>query len=372
MPADGLLGARMVLCAQADREEARWRAEQRRIQIERANKMLFDDSDRVRNFHSTVLMSDVIKENEALATFKQQIAGVKAKQEADFLAQRELALKAQDEKTAAQAEARRQQLLQQQAAQRQQLEDLKHRILAERAESKAEGEALRLKAQLEAEDMAAKERAARERAQAFNEETRRANDVLVATRRLEQERNAATMRAIAEYAAKKEANEAERARREAEIRAQKEARRMAMVAAIEANYNKVMAEEQSRLKADIEEREAKADADLAERQRKFKEMMSEKDRMNTLQLQVHTLFSLAYIPCLYPYVSLCTPRLYPPLRCCGRPRRAARRRRGVRSWSSARRGTAGWRPCRRRRRRSWRSGAWRPSRRPASSCTRRT
>lgn len=51
---------------QIDRQEAELRAEQRRIQIERANKMLFDETDRVKGFHSKMLLSDVMKENEQL------------------------------------------------------------------------------------------------------------------------------------------------------------------------------------------------------------------------------------------------------------------------------------------------------------------
>ena len=51
---------------QIDTQEAELRAEQRRIQIERANKILFDETDRVKSFHSKMLLSDVMKENEQL------------------------------------------------------------------------------------------------------------------------------------------------------------------------------------------------------------------------------------------------------------------------------------------------------------------
>merc|ERR1711959_310836 len=48
-----------------DREEAAIAAEKRRMAIERANKMLYDDNDRVKAFHSNLLLSDVLKEREA-------------------------------------------------------------------------------------------------------------------------------------------------------------------------------------------------------------------------------------------------------------------------------------------------------------------
>jgi len=48
-----------------DREEAAIAGEKRRMAIERANKMLYDDSDRVKTFHSNLMLSDVLKEREA-------------------------------------------------------------------------------------------------------------------------------------------------------------------------------------------------------------------------------------------------------------------------------------------------------------------
>lgn len=48
-----------LLCIQADRQEALVKAEQRRMAVERANKMLFDDTDDVRALHSKLLLSEV-------------------------------------------------------------------------------------------------------------------------------------------------------------------------------------------------------------------------------------------------------------------------------------------------------------------------
>merc|ERR1719310_1702284 len=48
-----------------DKEEAAIQGEKRRMAIERANKMLYDDNDRVKSFHSQLLLSDVLKEREA-------------------------------------------------------------------------------------------------------------------------------------------------------------------------------------------------------------------------------------------------------------------------------------------------------------------
>lgn len=77
---------------QVDKQEAELRAEQRRLQIERANKILFDESDRVRSFHSQLQKADVIQENEALIDFKKQIGVLRKAQEAAFVEQQKQAL----------------------------------------------------------------------------------------------------------------------------------------------------------------------------------------------------------------------------------------------------------------------------------------
>ena len=46
---------------QIDVQEAKLKAEARQLQIERANKMLYDETDKVKSFHSSLLLSDVLQ-----------------------------------------------------------------------------------------------------------------------------------------------------------------------------------------------------------------------------------------------------------------------------------------------------------------------
>jgi hypothetical protein len=78
--------------AQVDRNEAEIRAENRRLQIERANKMLFDETDRVKGFHSTMIVADVIKVNEGLIGYNQQVTALTRAQEQAFVEQQRQAL----------------------------------------------------------------------------------------------------------------------------------------------------------------------------------------------------------------------------------------------------------------------------------------
>ena len=47
-----------------DQEEAQRQLQSRQMQIERANKMLYEETDRVKTFHSRLLMSDILRERE--------------------------------------------------------------------------------------------------------------------------------------------------------------------------------------------------------------------------------------------------------------------------------------------------------------------
>lgn len=78
---------------QIDEQDAEERAELRRKQIESANKMLYDDTDRPKKLHSKMLLSDVMQERVAQMDYAQQIKALKQKQDADFLVQQTARLK---------------------------------------------------------------------------------------------------------------------------------------------------------------------------------------------------------------------------------------------------------------------------------------
>merc|ERR1719174_3651837 len=58
------LEAEEKLRVEIDREEEALQAEKRRLAIERANKMLYDSTDRVKSLHSKLMLADVMEERE--------------------------------------------------------------------------------------------------------------------------------------------------------------------------------------------------------------------------------------------------------------------------------------------------------------------
>ncbi|KAJ9519428.1 hypothetical protein QJQ45_023068 [Haematococcus lacustris] len=291
---------------QADQAEAEMRAEQRRIQIERANKILFDTTDKVKALHGKMLLCDAIKENESLIGFKKQIAVLNKAQEAAFVEQQRQALESAKDPAyyiqpmtpsgpflqiaeaaeLARYEAMKQKALEQKAVQTQQLEDMKTRILAERAENKREGELLRQRAQQEAEELAAKQAARLASGRRLNAETMAANEALKTFKQHEKSREVQQEAAIEAYSRKKAELQAEREAKEAQRRAAKEAERKAVADTMAKAFTDASIKEEVRLKRDIEAAEHKAAREEAARRQRIKDQQAAIDRSNQLQLQI--------------------------------------------------------------------------------------
>ncbi len=72
---------------QLDEIEAEERAERRRVQIEAANKMLYEDADKAKAFRSKLLLSDVMQEQAAQREYAAQIKALRRQQDEEFLKQ---------------------------------------------------------------------------------------------------------------------------------------------------------------------------------------------------------------------------------------------------------------------------------------------
>merc|ERR1719377_512849 len=57
-----------------DAEEAKIQLDQRKATIDRANKLLYDESDRMKSFHSKMMVCDVLAEREAQVNLKEELS----------------------------------------------------------------------------------------------------------------------------------------------------------------------------------------------------------------------------------------------------------------------------------------------------------
>ena len=263
---------------QVDAMEAALKAEQRQLQIERANKMLYDETDKVKAFHSSLLLSDVLQERENQIAYKQARQTVKKRHEAEFVRKQKEALEIAEAAEQRKFEERRGRALMERDAQLEQLEELRQKILEEKAENRREGMVLKQKAEEEVRIMQQKDDERRERARQANMDTIAANEALRAFKDMEKARELEQDKRIAEFAKKKEQMIMERKRREEEKQTEKQARRDHMVSIMERNLTEMRKESDQRLKAQEDEARIAEDTREAER--------AERNRLTNLAIDV--------------------------------------------------------------------------------------
>ena len=243
-----------------DREEASIRATQRQAQIMRANKMLYDQTDRVKSFNSSLLLSDVLQERDLQIDLKRRVEETRERHEAVLVKEREKAWEVADYAEAAKADERKRAALRQRDAQLLQIEQFKTQILAEMREDVAEGELIRRRAAEEEEEEKLRELRKREEATRGAMETAEANAALKEYKAGEAAAEAAMDRKIEQFARAKERKDAARRVHAEAKNAEKAAVRDAMVARMEAD---LMARQKKEVEAEdnaAERAEAARDA----------------------------------------------------------------------------------------------------------------
>ena len=212
-----------------DRAEATLRETTRREQIQRAQKMLFDDSDRVRSLHAKVLLSDVLAEREMQIAQRDTMRTLRANADAQFM-----------------------------ATQRAQL--------------------------AEAEAMVALEAKRAQAARIATMEQKMANNALREFKRQEQQRERDLEASIADYARRKDELDAKRLQKEREFTAEKVAMREKMAATMERIYLQAHKDQETRLARDVAEAEEKADAYEAKQAALRAERIAEEKRSREAQM----------------------------------------------------------------------------------------
>lgn len=271
-----------------DERQARIRAEERRQQIERANKMLYDDTDRVKAFNATLLHSDTLMVNQKQVTLKKEMEQMYKEVDHRFLKQQKAALELAEQAELAKMEERRQASLRQKEIQFEQLDELKRKILDERRQKLEEGEILKAAAEREKQKDIEAALRARQQAQERNLEMVRANDALREYKAVQAERERMADEQIAAYAAQKAAMIEERKRRELMKQSEKEKQRQRMIDHMEENLEKERQKNERLLDSQVQEAESKRAGDMAERNRQAAELQAAIDRSRQQQLDIKT------------------------------------------------------------------------------------
>merc|ERR1712203_922643 len=129
-----------------DAEEAKIQMGQRKATIDRANKLLYDESDRMKSFHSKMMMCDVLAEREAQLSLKGELRKLEQIREDRFLEMEKQNYRKMLEREMKEKETKEELSKIASKVQKSQLAEYKEKAYREIEDNMLEGELLRRKA----------------------------------------------------------------------------------------------------------------------------------------------------------------------------------------------------------------------------------
>jgi len=241
-----------------DREEEALQAEKRRLAIERANKMLYDSTDRVKALHSKLLLTDVLQERERQMELKSSITQrARVDEERWYQKQQEAIRRMDAEEDAREAEdgARRAELAR---VRREQIDARVQAHQGRMAERAADAETMRQIAQADLEAEKEHRLQELEKAHQMKAEFNEANRFLMKQREHEAAILAGEEQRMLQYAKQKERDLMERRDRETQRFVDRQNWRQKLIDTQIAKLTDINAQQNSRLEAQAVEVQAKA------------------------------------------------------------------------------------------------------------------
>eukprot|EP00744_Colponema_vietnamica_P001245 GILI01002087.1.p1 GENE.GILI01002087.1~~GILI01002087.1.p1 ORF type:complete len:468 (+),score=158.10 GILI01002087.1:169-1572(+) len=269
-----------------DREEEAIQLDKKRKAIERANKLLHDDQDRVKSFHSKLLLSDVMQEREYQVDLKQRKKNYEKKIDHDWFERDMESLRIAEQEEREKQERMKKKSEDIARIQKEQLYEFKLKTIKGLQEEQHEGELIKRKVIEDIEAEKRKEQARRERAKQAQMDTMKANEVLKKIKEKEQVRIQREEDMIDEYARKKEEVLAMRRKKEEEKFREKQAARQKIIDAQIERLAQMIDTENTRIAGQVQEAEAKANAELERRRQRFMQMEAQIERSRQKQIAV--------------------------------------------------------------------------------------
>lgn len=239
-----------------DAEEAKIQLDQRKATIDRANKLLHDESDRVKSFHSKMMLCDVLAEREAQVSLKGELGKLEQVREDRFLEMEKQNYRRMLEREMKEKETREELNKMASQAQKQQLAEYKEKRFQEMEDQMLEGELLRRKAIEDLDGERNAERKRREQAVQAMDQTQQANEYLKQVKAEDMLRQQREEDKIQEYAMRKEKLLQLRKAKEDEVFEQKQAGRNAMIDAQSRRLQELQNDEEERVERQVAEKEA--------------------------------------------------------------------------------------------------------------------
>lgn len=236
-----------------DAQESKIQLDQRKATIDRANKLLYDEADRMKSFHSKMMLCDVLAEREAQTSLKGELKKLEHIREDRFLEMEKQNYRKMLEREIKEKETKEELSRIVSKAQKEQLAEYKDKRFREVEDEMLEGELMRRKAceDLEAERAADKRR----RAQAVKniEETMVANEYLKQIKAEDALREKREEEKVQEHAQRKEKMLALRKAKEDEVFRQKQETRNRMIQEQAERLAKMCDDEDERVEKQVQD-----------------------------------------------------------------------------------------------------------------------
>lgn len=239
-----------------DAEEAKIQLDQRRATIERANKILYDESDRMKSFHSKMMLCDVLAEREAQVSLKDELNKLEQIRDDRFLEMEKQNYRKMLEREMKEKDTKEELSKIVAVAQKEQLAEYKEKRFREVEDQMLEGELLRRKALEDLETERISEAKRRENAVKALRETQKANDYLKQIKAEDMLKQQMEEQKIQDYAARKEKMLQLRKQKEEEVFQQKQAARNAMIDAQAKRLMELQNNEDARVEGQVKQKEA--------------------------------------------------------------------------------------------------------------------
>mmetsp|Transcript_16322 Transcript_16322/g.39437 ORF Transcript_16322/g.39437 Transcript_16322/m.39437 type:complete len:494 (+) Transcript_16322:95-1576(+) len=254
-----------------DRDEASFQAGERRRIIQRANTLLYENTERVKAFGSKLYLSDVMKEREMQMDLKKKKDDRTKAEERRWHERVVDGVRKGDAEEAQKQDEAMQRALHAKQVQLDQLEEFRQRYVGGKLDERREGQLIKMRVEhfIQAEKQAETDKK--------SEEAKRSSMTMKENKRLLEEKRITETQAreddekrIQFFAEEKERKMKLRAEREAEISANKQAIRQRMIDRQVAYLQSLRQNENERIAGQVREAEARRDAEISAKNEKLK------------------------------------------------------------------------------------------------------
>lgn len=266
-----------------DDEEKKFNEMQKKIVVERANKLLFEAQDPVKSFHSKLLMADCLKEREFQKEIVERKKDIEYEREERWREIEYEKLRDYDVKEIMKAEEEKRKKEHQMNVINSQFGDYKVRRVKEYQDSVIEGEMIKIAAKQAIEDEKKKEEERRLKAVEQMNQFKLANHELEKLKEVKRLKEKEEEKKIEEFAIKKQQMQDLRKRKEAEKFKEKQDTRQKLIDKQIEYLKNMKNREDEILTKHVKEAEEKKGRELDERNRRFRELKNQIDENRDLQ-----------------------------------------------------------------------------------------